>query len=152
MGRGIGAAFVRDLNPVTDSWKLTSFTKLSSFNEFTDINKVENILKKHPNFWMTVRFPRPPDWLYQKYLRVREHNVYDEENVLANVSKEDMCRALLVIALRDIMLTDSSLSINRIILHLKNEHDVSITKAMIESCIEDAKQLVIKIKEKALDL
>jgi hypothetical protein len=101
---------------------------------------------------MTIRFPKPPPWLYERYLKVREQNVYDDENVLLSVSKEDIHRAFLIIALRDIMLRDSNLSFNRIIIHLKNEYDVSLNKAVIEECIEDAKQLVAKVKEKALDV
>jgi hypothetical protein len=152
MGRGKGSIFVKDMNPVKDSWRLKDFEKLSSFNEFTQMSKVEEILKRHPNFWMNVKFPKPPVWLYDKYLKVREHNIYDDESILQNVSKQDMHNALLVIALRDIMLQDTSLGVNRILLHIKNEYDISLSKKIVNECIDDAKQLVAKIREKTLQI
>jgi len=152
MGRGKGSVFVKDMNPVKDSWRLKAFEKLASFNEFTPMSKIETILKKHPNFWMNVRFPKPPKWLYDKYLKVREHNVYDDDAVMQNVTKEDMHTALLIMALRDIMLHDTALSMSRIVLHIKNEYDISLNKKIINSCVDDAKQLVSKIKEQALQI
>jgi hypothetical protein len=151
-GRGAGGVFVKDQNPTQDAWRLDAFKKLNSYNEFSELTKIDNILKKHPNYWMAIKFPRPPDWLYERYLKTREANVYDDENIINNVTKEDMHRALLIIALRDIMLHDTNLSMNRIILHLKNEYDISVSKKLIEDCIEDAKQLVAKIREQALQL
>jgi hypothetical protein len=41
---------------------------------------------------------------------------------------------------------------NRVILHLKNEYDVKITKGMVHNAIEDAKQLVAKVREQAITL
>lgn len=151
-GRGRGVIYVRDKNPVQDSWRMKDFQKIGSYTEFTDLSKVEKTLKKHPNFWQIVRFPKPPEWLYTRYLNVREKNIYDDENVLANVSKEDMHRALLILALRDIMMHDTTLTMNRILLHVSNEYDIKLTKAQIQSAVEDAKQLVTKIREQAVQV
>ena len=150
-GRGVGAIYVRDKNPVQDSWRQKEFSLVGSYSEFTNSQKILERLKKHPNFWIQVKIPRPPRWLYEKYLKVREKNVYDDENVLSSVSKEDIWKALLIMALRDIMLHDTTLTMNRIILHIRNEYDVNMTKAQVEAALEDCKQLVLKIREKAIE-
>ena len=147
IGRGVGITYVKDKNPSRDSWRIKHFGKIGSFNEFTPQAMVEKILKKHPNFWMTIKFPKPGKKLYDKYLNIRERNVYDNESVMAMISKEDIYRALLVLSLKDIMLNDKTLSMNRIMLHIKNEYDIPLSKAMIESVVEDAKQLITRIKE-----
>jgi len=148
--RGKGSIFVKDRNPASDTWRIKDFSGLGSYTEFTDIHKIEQKLKKHPNFWTTVKFPRPPVWLYNKYMAVREKNVYDDENVLQSVSREDIYNALMVLTLRDIMMSDVTLNINRIILHIRNQHDISLTKQMIQQAIDDARQLVTKIKEQTI--
>ena len=149
--RGKGALYVKDVNPAADSWRIDYFKKLSSYTEFTMPNLIERTLKKHPNFWNIVKFPKPPKWLYERYLKVREKNVYDDENVLHSVTKQDIHNALLILSLRDIMMHDQALNFNRIILHISNEYDVRLTKGMVQAAIEDAKQLVMKIKEKAIE-
>ena len=152
ISRGNGVIFVKDKNPTEDSWRMRDFERVGSYTEFTDISKVKEMLKKHPNFWTMIRFPKPPDWLYKKYLEVREKNIYDDDNVLKSVNKEDIYRALAIISLRDIMLQDSSININRILLHIKNTYDVNIPKQALQSIIEDAKQLVVKVREGAITL
>ena len=151
-GRGVGAVYVKDRNPAHDAWRIKDFQKLGSYTEFTSPSQVEKVLKKHPNFWQIIKFPKPPGWLYKRYLKVREKNVYDDQNVLKSVSKEDIHRALLIMALRDIMMHDTTLSMNRIILHIKNEYDINITKGMVQSAVDDAKQLVSKVREQALEV
>lgn len=146
-GRGLGAAFVKDRNPAKDAWRIKSFSKIGSYNEFTSITQVEKVLKKHPNFWTTMRFPKPSKTLYSRYLEVREKTVYDDDNVVGLIGKEDIYKALLVLALRDIMQHDQSLTMNRIILHLKNEYDIALTKTMIEDTIKDSEQMIKRIKE-----
>jgi len=148
--RGVGAIFVKDCNPVSDSWRLSEFKTLGSYTEFNDKEYIEKILKKHPNFWNIIRFPKPPEWLYNKYLVVREKNVYNDANVLHDVCKEDIYRALFILTLRDIMLHDVSLNLARVILHIKNEYDIVLNKTLVESIIEDAKQLIIKIREQGI--
>ncbi len=151
-GRGMGAIFVKDKNPVEDSWRMKAFSKIGSYTEFTSTTQVQQLLKKHPNFWQIVRFPKPPDWLYKRYLRVRDANVYDDEVVLKNVSKEDIHRALLILTLRDIMMHDTTLSMNRIVLHIRNEMDINLNKKYIQDAIADAQQLVQKVREQAIEV
>lgn len=147
--RGVGAVFVKDKNPVMDTWRIKDFKNVGSYTEFTSPNIIREKLKKHPNFWQIIKFPKPPKWLYNKYLTVREKNVYDDDNVLANVSKEDIHRALLIMALKDIMENDVNLTMNRIILHISNEFDMKLTKGQVQALINDSKQLVTKIRETA---
>jgi len=149
-GRGMGAIYVKDKNPSQDSWRISEFKKVGSYTEFTYLSKVKKQLEKHPNFWSIIKFPKPPAWLYNRYLLTRERNVYDDENVFMNVVKEDIHRALLILALRDVMMHDTTLSMNRIILHIKNEYDINITKGMVQAAVEDAKQLVLKVQEQAI--
>jgi len=146
-GRGQGAIYVKDRNPVKDSWAMKQFEKIGAYTEFTNISKIEKKLKRHPNFWQIIKFPKPPEWLYTAYLNVREKNIYDDENILVNVTKQDIYNALLILTLRDIMMHDTTLTMNRIILHIKNEMDISIPKQVIQSTIEDSKQLIAKVKE-----
>jgi len=148
-GRGIGACYVKDKNPMMDSWRLKEFANVGSYTEFTPQNKVEKALKSHPNFWQIIRFPRPPAWLYARYVKVREANVYDDDTVFSSVNKNDVYNALLVLTLRDIMTHDVNLSMNRVILQIKNEYDIPVTKQTIQNLIEDSKQLVMKIREQA---
>lgn len=150
-GRGIGAVYVKDKNPVQDSWRMKEFANIGSYTEFTNQVKILQQLKKHPNFWMQIKFPKPPHWLYEKYLKIREKNIYDDDIVLSNVSREDVHRALLIMSLRDIMLHDTTLTMNRIILHVRNEYDVHLTRQQVEAALEDAKQLVLKVREKAVE-
>ncbi len=148
-GRGVGAIYVKNRNPSMDSWCVKDFAKLGNYSEFTELSKVESILKKHGNFWKIIKFPKPSEKLYSKYLEVREKNVYDDDSVMSNVSKEDVHNALLILSLRDILLNDDTLTVNRIILHIRNEYDINITKQVVQAAIEDAKQLVLKIRERA---
>jgi len=149
--RGMGAIYVKDKNPSMDSWRIKDFNKIGSYTEFTSTTKIKDSLKKHSNFWTLIKFPKPPAWLYKRYMKIREKNVYDDENVMANISKEDIHNALLVLALRDIMTNDSTLSMNRIILHVKNEYDMNITKGMVQGAIDDATQLISKVRELAIN-
>jgi len=149
-GRGVGAIYVKDKNPAYDSWKIADFKKIGSYTEFTNLNVVRDKLKKHGNFWQIIKFPKPPEWLYKRYLKVREKNVYDDENVLKNISKEDIHRAALILSLKDILMQDTALSINRVILHIKNEYDISLSKQMVQAAIEDSAQLISKVREQAI--
>jgi len=149
-GRGKGAIYVKDKNPIMDSWRMKEFAKIGSYTEFTNISQVNEKLKKHPNYWCLIKFPKPPSWLYSRYLNVREKNVYDDENVMANVSKEDIHRAALLLTLRDIMLNDQTLTMNRVAIHIKNNYDMSLTKGMINSVVSDSELLINKIREQQL--
>jgi acyl carrier protein len=48
------------------------------------------------------------------------------------------------------MLHDVSLNLARVILHIKNEYDIVLNKTLVESIIDDAKQLIIKIREQGI--
>ena len=148
--RGRGALFVKDQNPVMDAWRLSSFKDIGSFNEFSNVRDIEQKLKKHPNFWRIMKIPKAPQWLYDKYIKVRERNIYDEQSVLTSVTKEDIERALLILSLRDIMQNDTTLSVNRILLHIKNEYGVPLAKSQVEANISDAQMLVNKLNEQAI--
>jgi hypothetical protein len=150
--RGEGVIYVKNKNPVHDTWGMAYFKNVASYTEFTNKSRVLEALKKHPNFWINIRFPKVPPWLYEKYLKIREKNVYDDDAVLSSVSKEDIHNAALILALRDIMMNDSTLTMNRIILHIRNEMDLQLSKAQVQAAIEDAKQLIFKVREKAISL
>jgi hypothetical protein len=149
-GRGIGGIFLKDNNPVNDSWRMKEFKNVGSFNDFTSLPKIEEKLKKHPNFWKVIRFPKPSRKLYDRYLAVREKNVYDDESVIESVSSEDIYRAILLLTLKDIMTSDTTLNMNRILLHIKNSYDMNLNKKMLESLMLDAKHLVSKVREDAI--
>lgn len=146
-GRGLGAIYVKDKNPVNDPWRQKDFQKIGSYTEFTSLSDVEKKLKKHPNFWKLIRFPKPPKHVYSRYVKVRESNVYNNETVRQTVTSEDVQKALLVLALQDVMQNDSALTINRIALYIKNTYDIPISSNHIKNAISDAKQLVNKIRE-----
>jgi len=148
--RGLGVIYVKDKNPSRDSWRIKEFAFVGSYTEFTSVSAIRNKLKADPNFWQIIRFPKPPKWLYNRYLAVREKNIYDDDNILHSVSKLDIYNALLVLSLRDIMLHDATLTMNRILLHIKNEYDITLSKTMMQIAIEDAKQLVEKVKDKVI--
>jgi len=145
--RGMGAIYVKDRNPVLDSWRMKDFMKVGSYTEFTSSSKIENILKKHPNFWSIIKFPKPPQWLYNRYLQVREKNVYDDDNVFSNVTKEDIYYACMLLSLKDIMQHDATLSMNRVILHIRNEYDITLRKVELQRLIDDAIQLITRVRE-----
>jgi len=146
-GRGLGVVYVKDKNPVNDPWRQKDFQKIGSYTEFTALSDVEKKLKKHPNFWKLIRFPKPPKHVYERYVKVRESNVYNNETVRQTVTSDDVQKALLVLALQDVMQNDSALTINRIALYIKNTYDIPITSNHIKNAISDAKQLVNKLRE-----
>jgi fructose-specific phosphotransferase system component IIB len=110
------------------------------------------MVSKHPNFWQVITFPKPSKRLYDAYLKVREKNVYDQDSVLKNVAKEDIYNALLVLSLRDIMVNDMNFTMNRVIMHVKNNYDINLSKQMIQDAVDDAQQLIQKIREEALQV
>lgn len=148
--RGTGALYVKDKNPYYDAWRMKEFQRLGNYNEFTPVSNVHNILAKHPNFWYVIRAPKPPDALYNKYLKVREFNVYDDQNVLLSTTKEDLIRAVLLVTLKEILQRDSTLSIKRLLLHLENIYQMKIEKNLFEYIMKDAAMLATKIKEENL--
>jgi hypothetical protein len=147
IGRGRGALFVKDKNPVHDSWRLKDFRDLGAYTEFTSMDKVQKKLMKHPNFWYIITSPKPSARVYNKYLVVREQNIYNDMNTLNIVSRQDIYRALLLKVLEDIMVRDSTITLKRLILHIKVEYDFEIKEKDLRLVLDDANQLLDKIKE-----
>lgn len=145
--RGKGVVFIKNQNLEKDRWRLSLFEKIGKFTEFTPVEQILKTLKKHPNFWDKISMPNLTKNEYKRYLKIRDANVYNDTNVLAAVGKEDIYTALLLLALRDVLTNDATLTIERIILHIKNQYDIVVPKAKITAIINDAKQLVNKIKE-----
>jgi hypothetical protein len=146
-GRGKSAMFIKDLTPSQDSWRIKMFQKIESFNEFTSISKITRELAKHPNFWSIIKFPKPPESLYNKYLGVRELNVYNDRNIFNLIDKMDIVRAVLIDILREIITRDSSMSIKRLIMHAENEYGLELKRSDFDFCIEDSKMLITRVKE-----
>lgn len=149
-GRGIGVVYVKDRNPMMDSWRMQEFKHIGSYTEFTKIDQIEEKIKKHPNFWQVLRFPKPPEWLYTQYLKMREKNVYGDEVVWQSTTKEDIHAACLLLALQDFIQNDPSLSISKIMTYIKSEYDMSVSKNVIQERFDDARQLVMKARENVI--
>lgn len=145
--RGKGALYVRSLSPAMESWRIDDFKELGNYNEFTSSEEIAKKLSKHPNFWYLITAPKPSEKLYKRYLMVRERNVYNQVGALANISKQDICRALLIKIFQDIMMRDSSVSFKRILISIKSEYDFDLKEKDIKDVIEDATLLLQKIKE-----
>ena len=150
--RGVGVIFVPDLNPVTDAWRLNLFKDIGGFTEFTGLDKVKKKLMGHPNFWYMITAPKPSEAFYRKYLVTREKNVYNTEGVLANMTRQDIHKAILVKTLQDIMVRDSSLSMKRLILHIKNEYGFDMRESELKIVINDAEQLIDKLRSEKYNL
>lgn len=150
--RGVGAIFVKDINPVTDSWRLSLFRDLGGFTEFTGVDKIKKKLSSHPNFWYIITVPKPSEEFYKRYLAVRETNIYNTEGVLTNMSRQDIHKAILVKVLQDIMVRDSSLSMRRLLLHIKNEYGFDMKESELKLVIADAESLIEKLKAEKYNL
>lgn len=148
--RGKGALYVRSLNPSQESWRIKDFQDLGSYNEFSTPDVIAKKLSKHPNFWYLITAPKPSPQLYKKYLAVREKNVYNQSGALANVSKQDICRALLIKIFQDVMMRDSSVTFKRILISIKTEYDFDMKESDLKLAIDDANNLITKIKEEGM--
>lgn len=144
--RGTGAIFVPDLNPVSDAWRLNLFKDVGGFTEFTGVDKVKKKLSGHPNFWYIITAPKPSEAFYAKYLVIREKNIYNIDGVLTNMSRQDIHKAILVKVLQDIMVRDSSLSMKRLLLHIKNEYGFDMKESELKAVINDSELLISKLK------
>lgn len=150
--RGVGAIFVKDINPVTDSWRLSLFKDLGGFTEFTNIEKVKKKLQAHPNFWYIITAPKPSEEFYRRYLIIREKNIYNASDMISNMTKQDIHKAVLVKVLQDIMIRDSSLSMKRLLLHIKNEYGFDMRESELKAVIADADMLIQKLKNEKYNL
>jgi hypothetical protein len=142
--RGTGAIFIRDMNPAFDAWRIKDFADIGSYNEFTPREVIMKKLEKHPNFWKMLSIPPLPAKVYEKYLKVREKNVYNTDTALSTVTRETVMNALLVQVLRDIMMKDGSVTLNRLSIHLRNEYDLDVKRSELDAAIKDAEALVKK--------
>ena len=150
--RGVGAIFVPDLNPVSDAWRLNLFKDVGGFTEFTGIDKVKKKLTGHPNFWYIITSPKPSEDFYKRYLVIREKNIYNAEGVLSNMTRQDIHKAILVKVLQDIMVRDSSLSMKRLLLHIKNEYGFDMKESELKTVINDSEMLIEKLKTEKYNL
>lgn len=150
--RGAGAIFVKDINPVTDSWRLSLFKDIGGFTEFTGIDKVKKKLMGHPNFWYIITVPKPSEEFYKRYLIIREKNIYNEAGVLTNMTRQDIQKAILIKVLQDIMVRDSSLSMKRLLLHIENEYGFTMKESELKLVIGDAEMLIEKLKAEKYNL
>lgn len=146
--RGLGAVFIRDLNPANDSWRIKDFSTIGSYNEFSKPEQIKKLLEKHPNFWKLISIPKLPHKVYEKYLVYREKNVYHVGGADLLVSRDSATTALLVETLKDIMQKDGSVTMNRLLIHLRNEHDVDVTKKDIDKAIKENEEVLKKAFEK----
>jgi hypothetical protein len=145
-GRGRGALFVKDENPVHDAWRLKEFQDMGAYTEFSSLERIQKMLEKHPNFWSVITNPKPPELLYRKYITVRDANVYHDAQTMLNISAEDLQRAVLILVLKDIMVRDSSISMRRLLMHIGSEYGVTVSEAALNAIIEDSTQLIAKAK------
>lgn len=148
--RGKGALFIKDKNPSNDVWNIKQFEKLGSWNEFTDTSIIEKYLRKHPNFWQIISVPTLHKSVYNKYLEVREMNVYDDKNALDAMTEDDFYRAALILTLKDIVTRDGSLSFDRILKSIERIYGISIPKNNLQLIMKDSEQLLKKSSEKTL--
>jgi hypothetical protein len=145
--RGKGALYIKDKNPSNDVWNVKFFEKLGNWNEFTSAAEVEKRLSKHPNFWQIIQVPSLPKAVYEKYLKVRERNVYDDENAFDAMTKEDHFKAALLLTLKDIVTRDGSLQYKRIIKSIYRIYGIDISQQSLNLIMEDAEQLVKKVQQ-----
>jgi len=140
--RGVGALFIKDKNPSKDVWNISLFAKMGSWNEFSTMDSIEKKLASHPNYWQTLIIPKVPDEVYNKYLEVRETNVYEDKNVINAMTKNDVYRATLLLSLKEIVTQDASISYDRIVKSIERQFKITIPKQQLYSIMTDAEQLV----------
>lgn len=140
--RGVGALYVKDKNPSKDVWNIDLFKKMGSWNEFSTPDVVEKKLSTHPNYWQTLVIPKVPKEVYDRYLEVREENVYRDSNVLNAMTKSDVYRSALLLMLQEIVTKDASISYDRIVKSIERIYKLTIPKSQLTIIMNDAKQLV----------
>lgn len=142
--RGKAVVFLKDMNPSGDVWNIKKFEKLGHWNEFTFKTRVLGKYMSHPNYWMHFNIPRVPKKIYDKYLEVRESNVYNDRGANMSIQEIDFQKASLILTLRDIITRDGSLSINRIVKSIERVYKVKITKPQLKMILQDAEMLMEK--------
>ncbi len=75
---------------------------------------------------------------------------------IKNTKKQDITKveinALFILSLRNIIMHDAALSVNRVLLYIETEYNVRLNKAMFQQTINDAKQLVEKVRDKSIEV
>jgi hypothetical protein len=61
---------------------------------------------------------------------------------------EDVRKALIILTMNDIMNNDPTLSVSRVLAHIRNTYDISISKESFKETMEKAKELVEEIRNK----
>lgn len=152
--RGQAVLFARDSNPVTDAWRLKEFDSVGNYNEFTSDEMILKSLQKHPNYWDNFKVPRPSKKFYDRYYEVRQRNTvaYDDPDLLANLSQQEIHRAFLLKELEYIMQTDMSAGMSVVLKDIKLKFNVTITKQQLEMLMRDANEIIKKVQEKAIEI
>lgn len=148
--RGKGALFIKDKNPSNDVWNIKQFEKLGNWNEFTPIKTIEKNLSKHPNFWEIIEVPRLHKSVYDRYLKVRERNVYDDDNAFNAMTQEDYYKAALLVTLKDIITRDGTLQFNRVLKSIERVYGITIPQTMLTQIMNDSEQLVKSLKDRGV--
>lgn len=149
--RGKGVLFIKDENVALDPWNLKALERIGSWNEFTEPAQIEKKLSTHPNYWTTVSIPKVPTPVYEQYLKVREYNVYNDDAVRRSLSKTDFYKAALLLALESIMTVDKTISMKRIVMHIRNNIGMDIDTRSISDILNDSRKLVEVYKNNAAD-
>jgi len=145
--RGKGTVFVRDLNPVSDPWKLDYFKKLGSFNEFTAESTIKKMYQKHPNYWNTLNVPKPSEKFYLEYMKIREANVYNTSGIKDSLNEDTITEAFIIKAFEDMFMKSGSAKIKRLVKHFQEMYQYEIKERDIKECFDMSKTIV----EKAID-
>jgi hypothetical protein len=149
--RGSAAIFVRDNNPVFDSWRLDYFKNIGSYSEFTSEETIKNKMKDHPCFWKFMKIPKVPDKIYNKYKEIREKNVYrDDSDILTKITKEDIYQALMNLALNDVIQNDAVITTRRILLAIKNKYDIAMPEAELKKIINESSKMITTLRDNAM--
>ncbi len=150
--RGYVDTFKKDLNPFFDSWRLNDFKDIGKIDEFSSRDEILSKIKKHPNYWFSFRMPKPNKKLYERYLEIREANVYNENTAQDTLTEEDYSKALLLRTLRDIIDMYRELSLRKLSQHIKSKYDVDLSEAKIRSAFQDSEMVIDTIKGTKLSL
>ena len=76
----------------SDSWHMDVLRKYSKskrnrIGRFTDINRLYKMVNRHPCFVDSIKFPKVPHELYERYLKIRDIRAFEKEGQF--VSQKD---------------------------------------------------------------
>jgi len=144
--RGEGALFVKDMNPSREAWNLKAFEKMGTWNEFSESAHVKLKVAQHPNFWKIVKIPKVPKLVYEKYILVRESNVYQKAEVKSTITTQDLHKSALLLILREIVAKDGSLKFDRVLKSVDAIIGIHITRKELTNIMKDAQDMVEAMK------